>query len=169
MLTTSATTAFLKETNSNGLGIGLIETALVSYPWYSAVGKGVTETFSMFGQIISSFYNVFKNIFAGRGVSTDLSGPVGIAVLTGKAARLGFVYLLQLAAMLSLNLAFINAVPFPALDGGRLLFFAIEKIKGKPVSKKAENMAHTIGFFILLALIAVVTIRDIGHLINLKK
>ncbi len=164
-----ATTAFLQEINSRGLGIGLVETALVSFPWYSAVGHGVTETFQMFGEIVSSFYHVFKDIFAGRGVSADLSGPVGIAVLTGKVARLGFVYILQFAAMLSLNLAFINAIPFPALDGGRLLFFAIEKIKGKPVSKKAENMAHTIGFFILLGLILLVTVRDIGHLIGLKK
>lgn len=161
----TATTKILSETNGRGLGVGLFETAVISYPWYMAIGKGITETFIMFGEIIKSFYHVFKNIFAGRGVSADLSGPVGIAVLTGKAARLGFIYLLQLAAMLSLNLAFINVMPFPALDGGRLLFFAIEKIKGKPVSKKAENMAHTIGFFILLGLIAIVTFRDIMHLV----
>lgn len=165
-LTKIVTTAFLEETGHRGLGVGLLETGLVSYPWYLAAWKGVTETFRMFGEIIKSFYHVFKNIFAGRGVSADLSGPVGIAVLTGRAARLGFIYLLQLAAMLSLNLAFINAMPFPALDGGRLLFFAIEAITGKPVKKEREHLAHTIGFFILLGLIALVTFRDISHLIS---
>ena len=161
-----ATTVFLEETKARGLGVGLLETALVSYPWHIAAWKGVTESFRMFGEIIKSFYHVFKNIFSGQGVSADLSGPVGIAVLTGKAARLGFVYLLQLAALLSLNLAFINAMPFPALDGGRLLFFAIEAVTGKPVKKEREQLAHTIGFFILLALIAIVTFRDISHLIK---
>lgn len=159
-------TEFLTETNSQGLGIGLLEIGLVSYTWYLALAKGVTESFRMFGEIIKSFYHVFKNLLTGQGVSADLSGPVGIAVLTGQAARLGFVYLLQLAAMLSLNLAFINAMPFPALDGGRLLFFAIEAITGKPVKKEREHLAHTIGFFILLGLIALVTFRDVVHLLK---
>lgn len=162
-------TELLPSIKQYGLGVALFETGLVSYPWYLAVAKGTTGAFSLLYEILRSFYGVFRNLFAGRGVGADLSGPVGIAVLTGKVARLGFSYLLQFMALLSINLAVINAVPFPALDGGRLLFFLIEKIKGKPVSKKAENLAHNIGFIILLGLILLVTLRDVGGLLGFKK
>jgi regulator of sigma E protease len=95
-------------------------------------------------------------------VSVDLSGPVGIAVLTGQVARMGFIYLLQFTAMLSVNLAVINFLPFPALDGGRILFLIIEKIRRKPVSQKIENLVHNIGFAMLMVLILLVTYRDIA-------
>ena len=92
----------------------------------------------------------------------DLSGPVGIAVLTGRVARLGLIYLLQFAAMLSINLAIINILPFPALDGGRLLFLAIEKIRGRAMNQKIESLVHTVGYALLMLLIVTVTYRDIS-------
>ena len=98
----------------------------------------------------------------GQPVSLDVSGPVGIAVLTGQVAQLGFDYLLRFAAMLSVNLAIINALPIPALDGGRILFVLIEKLKGSPVSRKVEQQAHNIGFVFLIALMILVTARDVA-------
>jgi len=88
-------------------------------------------------------------------------GPVYIFNLTGQAAQLGFIYILQFTAILSINLAIINILPFPALDGGRLLFLAIEKIKGSPVSQKIEGIAHTAGFIFLILLMIAITWRDI--------
>jgi len=99
---------------------------------------------------------ILKGVLIG-----ELAGPVGIAALTSQMTKLGFVYILQFAAILSINLAIINAIPFPALDGGRLLFLAIEKIKGKPVSAKAENLVNSIGFALLIVLMILVTFRDI--------
>ena len=86
---------------------------------------------------------------------------MGIAVITGQVARMGFIYILQFAALLSLNLAIINFLPLPALDGGRALFLCIEKIRGKPVNQKFEAMMHNIGFIFLLLLVLVVTYRDV--------
>ncbi|MEK7167796.1 MAG: site-2 protease family protein, partial [Patescibacteria group bacterium] len=97
-------------------------------------------------------------------------GPVGIAVLTGQAARMGLVYLLQFTALLSLNLAIINIIPFPALDGGRLLFLLIEKIRGKVMDQRWENTANNVGFMLLMLLIILVTFKDVwkygGALVN---
>jgi regulator of sigma E protease len=91
----------------------------------------------------------------------EVAGPVGIYSLTSQFVKLGLIYVLQFAAFLSLNLAIINAIPFPALDGGRLLFLLIEKIKGKPINMKTEKLAHAIGFALLILLIIVITFRDV--------
>ncbi|MEK7087490.1 MAG: site-2 protease family protein, partial [Patescibacteria group bacterium] len=87
------------------------------------------------------------------------------AVLTGQAVNLGFAYLIQLVALISLNLAVLNLIPFPALDGGRLLFLGIEKLKGSKVNPKIENMVHSVGIVLLLALVALITYRDILKLL----
>ncbi|PID51641.1 MAG: RIP metalloprotease RseP, partial [Candidatus Moraniibacteriota bacterium] len=94
----------------------------------------------------------------------DISGPVGIAMMTKQMQDLGFVYLLQFAAILSINLGIINILPIPALDGGRVLFVLIEKIKGSPVNHKFEGMAHTVFFVALIGLMIVVTVRDVLNL-----
>jgi regulator of sigma E protease len=104
------------------------------------------------------------NLFQGQSVGGDFAGPVGIANITGQAARLGFAYLLQFTALLSLNLAIINILPFPALDGGRILFLLVEKIKGKPVRRDVEAIIHNIGFILLITLIVFITYKDIVKL-----
>ncbi|PJC70135.1 MAG: RIP metalloprotease RseP, partial [Candidatus Tagabacteria bacterium CG_4_8_14_3_um_filter_41_8] len=93
-------------------------------------------------------------------------GPVGIAGMLGSAAQTGFVFFLQLVAVLSIHLALINIIPFPALDGGRLLFLAIEFVKGKPISQKVSNIAHNIGFAMLILLMLIITYRDILKLVK---
>lgn len=94
----------------------------------------------------------------------DVSGPVGIAILTKEVANLGLVYIIQFAAILSINLGIINILPIPALDGGRILFVLIEKIKGTPVSQKVEQAFHTFFFALLMLLMLAVTYKDIVRL-----
>ena len=97
----------------------------------------------------------------GKASFEQIAGPVGIIKLTSQAGSLGFIYLLQLLAMISLNLAVLNIFPFPALDGGRLIFLGIEKIKGSPINPKFEKIINTAGFIFLILLMAVITIKDI--------
>lgn len=150
------------ENGRGGIGVGLVETGIISYPWYLAAYKGVETSVRLAGQIFSAFGHLIKNLVIGNGTGgLDVSGPVGIAVLTGEVARLGFIYLLQFTALLSLNLAIINILPFPALDGGRIIFVLVEKIVGRPVNRNVEGVIHTIGFSLLMALIIVVTFRDL--------
>jgi regulator of sigma E protease len=91
---------------------------------------------------------------------------VGIAVMTKQVTQLGLVYILQFAAILSINLGIINALPIPALDGGRILFVLIERIKGSPVSQKTEQVFHTVGFLLLIGLMVIVTFKDVWRLIK---
>ena len=119
-----------------GIGIGLVETGIVTYSFFSAIGHGFALTGILTKQFVFAFANIIKNLVIGKPVGVQVSGPVGIAVLTGQVAKLGFIYLLQFTALLSLNLAIINFIPFPALDGGRILFLIIEKIRRKPVNQK---------------------------------
>ena len=151
----------LEETGSAGIGVGLAHVGTVSYPIHIAVIRGVETTFLMTKAVIVAFAELLKNIIVKQEVAAGLSGPVGIAIITGKVARMGFIYVLQFTAFLSINLAVLNFLPFPALDGGRVLFLAIEKIRRKPVSVQIENLIHNIGFLILMALVVLVTYRDL--------
>jgi len=94
-------------------------------------------------------------------VPQGVAGPVGIAQLTGVVIGIGPYAVLSLVSLLSLNLAIINLLPIPALDGGRLLFILIEGIFGKKVDQRIENNAHMIGMIILLGLILLITLHDL--------
>ncbi|HBV58026.1 MAG TPA: RIP metalloprotease RseP [Candidatus Magasanikbacteria bacterium] len=156
--------AKLKETSRGGIGVVLLETAVVSYPWYLAIWHGFIDSVFFAWEVVKAFALLIANIFRGAaGVTENLAGPVGIAVLTGKAAKLGLGYLLQFMALLSINLAVLNILPFPALDGGRVLFLLIEKVRGRPVARKMENAFHTLGFAVLMLLVLFVTIKDVGN------
>ncbi|MBI5077658.1 RIP metalloprotease RseP [Candidatus Falkowbacteria bacterium] len=151
----------LKETQKPGLGVGLARTGIVSYPWYKAIWFGIRDTYYLGEQIIVAFAKIIKNAVIGEPLGVDVAGPVGIAVMTGQVARMGFIYILQFVALLSLNLAIINFLPFPALDGGRVLFLIIEKIRGRAVNQKIEQITHSVGFALLMVLVLIVTSRDI--------
>ena len=155
------TAELISETGNAGLGVGLVKTGIVSYPWYKSIWLGLKGTWNMFSQIIVAFATIIKNAFTGEEVGADIAGPVGIAVITGRVARMGISYILQFTALLSMNLAIINFLPLPALDGGRVLFLIIEKIRGRAVNQKVEQIVHTIGFVLLMLLIVVVTGKDI--------
>jgi regulator of sigma E protease len=97
-----------------------------------------------------------------------VAGPIGVAQLTGEAVRAGWFAVLWFMALLSLNLAVLNILPIPALDGGRFFFMIIEMLTGKKVSPKYEAYAHGVGLVLLLGLMAVVTILDIVRLLQGK-
>ncbi len=162
VLTMKVTPEIIKETGKGGIGIAVAEIGLVKYPLTIAIWEGIKTTGLLIWVIIIAFYELIKGIFIGQGVSANLAGPVGIAAITGQVARMGFIYILQFAALLSINLAIINFIPFPALDGGRVLFLIIEKIKGSPVKREVEAVIHNIGFALLMILILVVTFRDVA-------
>lgn len=147
--------------DEGALGISLVKTALVKYPWHEAVIKGFTTTINIIILIFATLFDIIKGLFVGEKVAVDVSGPVGIAYLTKQVTQMGFVYILQFAALLSINLGIINGLPLPALDGGRILFVILEKIKGSPVSRKVEQIVHTAGFALLILLMIAVTLRDI--------
>lgn len=151
----------LPNVGRNGIGVGLMQTATVSFPFHLAIWHGFSGAVSLTAEIVRAFAGLFWNLLTQGRLAADLSGPVGIAVMTSEAASLGFVSLLQFTALLSLNLAVINAFPFPALDGGRILFLFLEKIRRKPISRSLENLVHNAGFALLMVLVVVVTYRDI--------
>lgn len=149
-------------TGKGGIGVGIAEVGLVKYPWYRAIYHGITATGLYLMAILTAFWGLIVGLFAGHGAGAAVAGPVGIAVMTGQMARLGLAYLLQFTAMLSLNLAIINILPIPALDGGRVLFVWLGKIFKKPVFMKFEQIAHMVGFALLITLVVVVTVKDLS-------
>ncbi len=143
------------------LGIALGSVGFVSYPWYLAPIKGLVTTINLLVLTVTAFVGVIGGLFQGHNVGAALSGPVGIAVLTRDVTELGMIYLLQFTAVLSINLAILNVMPFPALDGGRILFLVIEKIRRKKLPAQAEQWANSIGFMLLILLMVFVTVKDV--------
>lgn len=151
----------LEETGSVGIGVALVETGVVSYPWYVAPWRGAEMTWYSLRAIVEAFAGMISQFVTGGGVTADVAGPVGIAVTTGRVAKLGFVYLLQFTALLSLNLAIVNILPFPALDGGRAMFVLVEVFRRKPLKSHIEGWIHQAGFLILIGLVILVTVADV--------
>lgn len=164
ILELSVVPEYMAEADLVGIGISIYPTALVSYPFFLAIWEGIKTSFSLFYLIIVSFFGFLARLITGSGVSGEVAGPIGIAVMTGEVASLGINYLLQFTALLSLNLALINILPFPALDGGRILFLIIEKFKGRPVKQNIEAWVHAIGFWLLIALVVFVSYKDVLNL-----
>ncbi len=100
-------------------------------------------------------------LVTGQFTIDALSGPVGIYKTTEEVAQYGIFTLMSWAGMLSINLGIMNLLPLPALDGGRLMFFVLEALRGKPVDKQKEGMVHFVGIMLLMLLMIVVTWNDI--------
>ncbi|MFC1644763.1 RIP metalloprotease RseP [Patescibacteria group bacterium] len=146
--------------DQGSLGISMVRTSVKSYSWHESIWRGFVAVLNMMVMIVVSLFAFLKNIIIGSGPSMEVSGPVGIAIMTKQVVNLGIIHLLQFTAILSVNLGIINILPIPALDGGRILFILIEKIKGSPISEKFEHTSHAIGFFLLIGLMVVVTFKD---------
>ncbi|MDO8555482.1 MAG: site-2 protease family protein [bacterium] len=154
------------ETGKGALGIAMDKIGIVSIPIHKAVYEGLKTTLVLIQTIAESLSALVVSLVKGAGVSANVAGPVGIIGIVGTASEFGFVYVVQLVALLSINLAIINFMPFPALDGGRLLFLAIEAVRRKPISQKVFKAINSIGFFILIGLMLLITYRDIIKLIK---
>ncbi len=133
----------------------------VEHDLIGAIGDGFTQT----GELAGSMFVVLKQLVTGE-VSTDnLTGPVGIVYMVNESVDMGMMYLLFLTALISLNLAIFNMLPFPALDGGRLVFIVIRKITGKAITDRIEAGVHMAGMAVLLILMVAVTWNDIVRFI----
>ena len=145
-------------------GITLASVGLVRFPWYRAIGKAIITSGQMFYAMLYGLALFVSNLIRGGKVVGDVSGPVGIAGMVGQFYQLGFSYLLAFLGFISVNLSVLNILPIPALDGGRLFFIGVEKVKGSPLKEKTERTIHAAGFALLLSLIVLITIRDIMKL-----
>ena len=128
------------------------------------LGKSFKYAFVKFYSITRQIFITIKELFKGGVSLNQLSGPVGIYSAVDQTKTAGIYSVLNLIALLSINVGVMNLIPLPAFDGGRILFLIIEKIKGKPIKPETENIIHNIGFYLLLALLVYVTINDILRL-----
>ena len=122
-----------------------------------SIKSGFEQTYQWTKLIFESLVKLVTGQFS----INELSGPVGIYNLTDQVVDYGFTRVLSLVAVLSINLGLFNLLPVPALDGGRLFFFLIEALRGKPIDRQKEGMVHFIGFALLMLLMLVVTWNDI--------
>lgn len=143
------------------MGIAITNLEEKKYPWYQAPIYGLKEAVYMSILMVKGIGGLLWNLITFKEVSRDVAGPLGIAQLTGQAVKFGWMAVIQLLGLLSLNLAVINILPIPALDGGRLMFIFLEKIIGRKIKAKIEMRAHQIGMAFLLALMVLITINDV--------
>lgn len=146
------------------IGVSMDMIGQIKLGFFSAFYEGFLMTGQFIKDIAVGLFLFLSQIVTGNANFGDVAGPVGIVSLVGDASEFGFVYLLGFTAFISLNLAVLNLLPFPALDGGRLLFILIEAVTRKPIKPKTANMVNGIGFAILILLMIVVTISDVIRL-----
>lgn len=142
--------------------LGLSPPPLVWEPvaWWKAPAVAVRRT----GDIVVMMVETLKQVITGRRSVKELGGPISIAKVSGEQMKLGVPEFVFLIALVSINLGFINLLPVPMLDGGHLLFYAIEAVKGGPVSANAQEWAFRGGMLAVLALMVLVTVNDLGSL-----
>ena len=147
-----------------GIGVAVEPIALMRVPFLKAVPLGFENTIAEFKEIVGTLYTLIVQLFSGNGtLAGQLSGPVGIAKFAGSAAALGIGSLLAFMAVISVNLAVVNLLPFPALDGGRMVLELFTSKGKSKISSKIVGWIIQIGFLILIILMLFVTYHDIFH------
>ncbi len=153
--------------NEGPMGITISQNTVVKkYPWYEAPFVGTKEALRETWLIASGLTMLLIGLVTKGAIPQDVAGPIGIAQLTGTVVTFGPPAILSFVSLLSLNLAIINILPIPALDGGRLLFILFEGIFGKKVDRRIEGYAHTVGMAILLGLILLITLHDVFRILT---
>lgn len=150
--------------NQGALGVSFdpSKISLISYKWYESIGYGFLATIFIIGQTFIAFGTLIMSLFSNnKAALNDVAGPIGIFILAKQTVEVGFVYVAFFTALISINLGIINVLPIPALDGGRVLFILIEKIKGKPVKQNIEQFFHTTFFILLLSLMALISVHEV--------
>jgi len=154
----------INQNNNAMIGISMDEIGILKLPIHKALWEGLELTWGVTVATVLGFYDLIRSAILGQADMSALTGPVGIVGIVGDAAKFGFIYLLSFTALISINLAVLNLIPFPALDGGRLLFLLIEKIKGSRIKPQIANMVNMIGFGLLMVLMVFITYHDIVKL-----
>ncbi len=151
----------VEKSENNTIGIGLAETAKIRMGILPSIYYGAQATYNVTCQVFTGVINFFGKVFVGQGSWNEVSGPVGIAKVVGNSSQGGFVSVLFITMIISISLAAMNILPFPALDGGRIVIAIIEGITKKKLPFKFVNALNSIGFILLLLLMIVVTVKDI--------
>ena len=146
------------------IGVSMANVGTVRLAPHLAILKGAEEVFNLLTGIALSIVQLAADGLRGEAGLESVTGPIGIVSLVGNASRLGFLYLLSFTAFISINLAIINLIPFPALDGGRLLFLFIEYLKGSPISPRVAGALNAAGFAVLIIFMVAITYNDIIRL-----
>ena len=147
------------------IGVALSETVIVAHPWYRAVILGAQTTVSLAGRLFTGLWLIIKNLVVRQKMIGELLGPVGITAMATEIAQVGFVYLLQFMGLLSVAIGAFQIIPFPALDGSRVVFAVIEGFKGSPISRRVETALVSLGFYSLLLLLLFITFKEIFSLV----
>ncbi len=146
------------------IGITISDTKVVKYPWWQAPYVALKVNVVRVKDMLVALGTLIVKLISLKPLGADVAGPIGIAQVTGQAVQFGLPAVLEFMSILSLNLAVLNALPIPALDGGRLLFVFAEKILGRKVKPAFERSTHQIGMIILFILIFLVSVNDILRL-----
>ncbi|MEI7463636.1 MAG: site-2 protease family protein [Candidatus Taylorbacteria bacterium] len=152
--------------NKYAIGVSMDEIAYIHMPLFTALKNSIVSSVDIIWGTAVGLFNFVTGLFHGASSLSDVTGPIGIAVIIGNAFHLNISYLLIVVAIISINLGVINLVPFPALDGGRTLFVAIEGIIRRKIPEKFFNITNMVGFVLLMLLMVVVTFRDVVGLIK---
>jgi len=153
---------FDPESERYTVGIGLdtliakVKYDTLKVPWYA-----LQEVWLLTLLVLQAIWGFLIGLFSGAGIAPDIVGPVGLISLGGQLITSGWLSLVRFAILLSTNLAVINIIPFPALDGGRLFFQILEVLRGRKLNPVLENRIHSLGFVLVLGLIFIITYRDI--------
>ncbi len=143
------------------MGVSLAEVAEIRMPFFAALKYGFVGTVYLTTEVARGVGNFFSKVFVGNASWDEVSGPVGIAKSVGEASRDGFTSLIFISVLISISLAIMNILPFPALDGGRIIVALIEAVIRKRLNSKVVNSVNSVGFILLLVLMLVVTVKDI--------
>lgn len=151
--------------NEGALGAVVTDTELTKYPWYQMPFRGVwvgfQEAFAWGREIVVGLGGMVYQLVTGQGLPKDIAGPVGIYQISNQAREAGWMAVLQFVGILSVNLMILNLLPFPGLDGGRLLFLGIELVRGRKLREDVEGWINMAGMMLLLGLMVVITFNDV--------
>jgi len=150
------------------IGLGVMPVASVKTPLLDVPAEGAAMTWDLTKQVAVALAAFFGSLFTFTADISQVSGPLGIAIAVGDASETGIVMLLMLTALISINLALVNLLPIPALDGGRLLFVLIEGVIRRPLPAKLANTVNTVGIGFLMLLMVVATVSDLIYRIPWK-
>ncbi len=149
---------------NRAIGISMDMIGNLKLPIYKAVTTGFVMTVRLLEEVTVSILSFFRDVIFGKPDLTSVAGPVGMVTIFGDNRNLGFGFIVFFIALLSANLAIINLMPLPALDGGRLVMVLIEAIKRSPINPKVVQVVNTVGFILLIGLMFVITYHDIVKL-----